>query len=85
MALRSKIKKARFSQTYRAIDRISPLFDFIKNKFVLHICLRNAIVFSNINILWPTIRSASDKRQTRDSIDLDYDQIRIVRGYEAKR
>lgn len=51
----------------------------------MHICLRHEIVFSNINVLWPTIRSASDKRQARDSIHLDYDQIRIVRGYEAKR
>lgn len=80
---RKKTKNSRFSQTYRAIDQISPLFDFIKNKFVLHICLRHAIVFSNINTLSPTIRSTSDKRQAidLDSIDLDYDQIHIVHGY----
>lgn len=58
---RKKTKNSRFSQTYRAIDQISPLFDFIKNKFVLHICLRHAIVFSNINTLSPTIRSTSDR------------------------
>lgn len=82
MALWSKIKKNRDFR--KRIARFVK-FDFIKNEFVLHICLRHEIVFSNINVLWPTIRSASDKRQARDSIDLDYDQIRIVRGYEAKR
>lgn len=34
----SIVKQAKKLQTYRAIHQICPLFDFIKNKFVLRIC-----------------------------------------------